>query len=187
MAYYLEIQSPVGWLRVVEVQAAITELHIMKEPMAVPEQWEQRETPLLLETKRQLSEYFDGLRVVSFSLPLAPRGTVFQQSCLEAVGGDSLRGNPHLWPDCGSFGQADSQQSGRRRQSQQSHCHRHSLPSGYRCQRQADRLCRRFGYQRKAAALGRGAVAKLSTEGGTCHGAKSYPIDAGENRLLDTS
>ena len=45
MAYYLEIQSPVGWLRVVEVQAAITELHIMKEPMAVPEQWEQRGTP----------------------------------------------------------------------------------------------------------------------------------------------
>lgn len=87
MAYYLEIQSPVGWLRVVEVQAAITELHIMKEPMAVPEQWEQRETPLLLETKRQLSEYFDGARS-SFSLPLAPRGTVFQQAVwkqLEAI------------------------------------------------------------------------------------------------------
>ncbi len=87
MPYYLDLQSPVGWLQVVEAQAAITELHIMKEPMEVPEQWEQRETPLLLEAKRQLSEYFDGARS-RFSLPLAPRGTAFQRAVwkqLEAI------------------------------------------------------------------------------------------------------
>ncbi len=102
MPYYLDLQSPVGWLRVVEAQAAIMELHIMKEPMAVPEQWEQRETPLLLEAKRQLNEYFDGLRA-SFSLPLAPRGTAFQRAVWGSVRGNSLRRNPHLWTDCGSF------------------------------------------------------------------------------------
>lgn len=87
MSYYLDIPSPVGWLRVVEGQAAIVELRVMQGPMAAPEHGEQRETPLLLEAKRQLTEYFDGLRT-SFSLPLAPSGTAFQQAVwaqLEAI------------------------------------------------------------------------------------------------------
>jgi methylated-DNA-[protein]-cysteine S-methyltransferase len=39
---------------------------------------EQSETPLLDEARRQLDDYFDGLRR-SFDLPLAPQGTPFQR------------------------------------------------------------------------------------------------------------
>lgn len=42
------------------------------------------ETPLLLETKKQLREYFDGERNV-FNLPLAPSGSDFQRACWEAL------------------------------------------------------------------------------------------------------
>ena len=46
-----------------------------------------QDTPLLLEAKRQLEEYFAGLRA-SFSLPLNPQGTAFQKKVwqqLEAI------------------------------------------------------------------------------------------------------
>lgn len=42
------------------------------------------ETPLLLEGKRQLLEYFQGLRR-DFSLPFAPSGTDFQRSVWQAL------------------------------------------------------------------------------------------------------
>lgn len=78
MPYYLDFQSPVGWLRVVEEQQAIVELHIGQRLPDAP-QLERQDTPLLLEAKAQLSQYFAGQRT-SFSLPLAPAGTAFQQA-----------------------------------------------------------------------------------------------------------
>jgi len=78
MPYYLDFQSPVGWLRVVEEQQAIVELHIGQKLPDAP-QLERQDTPLLLEAKAQLSQYFASQRT-SFSLPLAPAGTAFQQA-----------------------------------------------------------------------------------------------------------
>lgn len=45
---------------------------------------EERETPLIREAHRQLQEYFKGKRKV-FDLPLAPRGTDFQQKVWRAL------------------------------------------------------------------------------------------------------
>lgn len=78
MSYYLDFQSPVGRLRVVERQQAIAELHIGETLPDAPELTRQ-DTPLLLEAQAQLAQYFAGQRT-GFSLPLAPAGTAFQQA-----------------------------------------------------------------------------------------------------------
>lgn len=79
MTYYLDIMVPSGWiLRVTEKENAIAELNILRKSEAVPDGMVQQETSLLLEAKRQLEEYFAGLRA-AFSLPLAPEGTEFQK------------------------------------------------------------------------------------------------------------
>ncbi len=76
---YLDISVSTGWiLRVIEEDAAITELKIFRQPEKAPDNLVQQDTPLLLEAKRQLEEYFAGLRA-AFSLPLAPKGTDFQK------------------------------------------------------------------------------------------------------------
>lgn len=184
MPYYLDLQSPVGWLRVVEAQAAIMELHIMKEPMAVPEQWEQRETPLLLEAKRQLNEYFDGLRA-SFSLPLAPRGTAFQRAVwaqLEAIPYGETRTYGQIAAALGkptasrAVGGAN---------------HNNPIAIVIPCHRVIGANGKLTGYaggldiKEKLLRL-EGALQQSSTKKGTCHGAKIYPINAGQNSLLDT-
>ena len=80
MTYYLDITVPTGWiLRVLERNEAIVEVRILRQPEAVPDGFIQQETALLLEAKRQLEEYFAGLRA-AFSLPLAPEGTEFQKA-----------------------------------------------------------------------------------------------------------
>lgn len=87
MKYYLDMPVPLGWLRIVEKNEAIVEIQIMRQLEPAPEELEQRETALLLEAKRQLEEYFAGIRA-GFSLPLAPEGTVFQKAVwkqLEAI------------------------------------------------------------------------------------------------------
>jgi methylated-DNA-[protein]-cysteine S-methyltransferase len=43
------------------------------------------ETPLLIETFRQIDAYFRG-RLRAFDLPLAPQGTLFQRAAWEALG-----------------------------------------------------------------------------------------------------
>lgn len=45
---------------------------------------EERDTPLLLQAERELREYLAGERR-AFSLPLAPRGTPFQQQVWQAL------------------------------------------------------------------------------------------------------
>lgn len=87
MKYYLDMPVPLGWLRIVEKNEAIVEIQIMRQLEPAPEELEQRETALLLEAKRQLEEYFAGIRA-GFSLPLAPEGTAFQKAVwkqLEAI------------------------------------------------------------------------------------------------------
>lgn len=75
-----------GLLRIVEENDAIVQIQFEQEQKTVGDAVLQ-DTPLLLEAKRQLEEYFAGLRA-SFSLPLNPRGTAFQKKVwqqLEAI------------------------------------------------------------------------------------------------------
>ncbi|MGM9526585.1 MAG: methylated-DNA--[protein]-cysteine S-methyltransferase, partial [Peptococcaceae bacterium] len=76
-----------GWLRVVEENATIVRLDILREQTEAPVDWKRKDTDLLLEARRQLEEYFAGIRA-GFSLPLAPQGTDFQKAVwrqLEAI------------------------------------------------------------------------------------------------------
>ena len=87
MKYYLDLQTELGWLRVVEEDAAIVRLDILREQTEAPDDWKRKDTDLLLEARRQLEEYFAGIRA-GFSLPLAPQGTDFQKAVwrqLEAI------------------------------------------------------------------------------------------------------
>ena len=88
MKYYQDITVATGWiLRVTEADGSIAEVTILRQPEAGMEAGIEagisdaicRDTPLLLEARRQLEEYFAGLRA-AFSLPLAPEGTDFQKA-----------------------------------------------------------------------------------------------------------
>ncbi len=86
MRYYTELPTMAGLLRIVEENDAIVQIQFEQEQKTVGDAALQ-DTPLLLEAKRQLEEYFAGLRA-SFSLPLNPQGTAFQKKVwqqLEAI------------------------------------------------------------------------------------------------------
>lgn len=86
MLYYLELETIVGKMRIIADEDAIVEIQFVRENKSLGDA-QRQETPLLLEAKRQLEEYFAGLRA-SFSLPLNPQGTEFQKKVwqqLEAI------------------------------------------------------------------------------------------------------
>lgn len=86
MRYYAELPTMAGLLRIVEENDAIVQIQFEQEQKTAGDAALQ-DTPLLLEAKRQLEEYFAGLRA-SFSLPLNPQGTAFQKKVwqqLEAI------------------------------------------------------------------------------------------------------
>lgn len=66
-------KSPVGRLVVREEEGCISGLYLNGDTEEKPPRSE-----LLLEACRQLDEYFSGMRT-AFELPLAPKGTPFQQ------------------------------------------------------------------------------------------------------------
>ena len=78
---FLEMASPVGLLKLVaHDQALVAVLWENENPKRVrlAELIENRQHPILLETQKQLNEYFSGQRQV-FDLPLDFEGTEFQQ------------------------------------------------------------------------------------------------------------
>lgn len=79
MRYYAELPTMAGLLRIVEENDAIVQIQFEQEQKTAGDAVLQ-DTPLLLEAKRQLEEYFSGLRA-GFSLPLNPQGTAFQKRC----------------------------------------------------------------------------------------------------------
>lgn len=83
MTVYTVVDSPIGPLTVTAEGASITGLHMA--PAKVEKSWKRddRAKPLL-EAKKQLGEYFKGLRT-RFDLPLAPKGTPFQLKVWEAL------------------------------------------------------------------------------------------------------
>ncbi len=72
--YDLWCCSPIGCLHLSADEEALTAIAL------VPEEERGRDLPsaLLLQAKKELSEYFSGARQ-TFSVPLAPRGTDFQR------------------------------------------------------------------------------------------------------------
>jgi methylated-DNA-[protein]-cysteine S-methyltransferase len=84
---YKFIATPVGRLKLVASDKGVLAILWQNErPNRVPlaESQENASHPILLETERQLNEYFAGKRR-SFSLPLDMQGTVFQKSVWEAL------------------------------------------------------------------------------------------------------
>lgn len=79
---YKIIPLPVGALTIVVENACLAAVLWDKERpnrVRLGPMTEDRKDPLLLETERQLQEYFSGIRKV-FDLPLKPRGTPFQEN-----------------------------------------------------------------------------------------------------------
>lgn len=75
-------QTEIGKIAITENGTAITGLYFSKEKF--PEDAEEKETTLLKEAAKQLTEYFQGKRK-RFELPLAPNGTEFQQKVWKAL------------------------------------------------------------------------------------------------------
>lgn len=73
-------ESPIGALWLYEEDGFLISLAFSDEKLKAKKQ----ETALLLEAKKQLSEYFSGKRKV-FDLPLNPKGTDFQKKVWQAL------------------------------------------------------------------------------------------------------
>ena len=69
---HVSMNTPVGALTIFEDEGSIVVIEWGRAAAPVP-------SPLVLEAKRQLDAYFDG-RTKEFDLPVAPRGTPFQQA-----------------------------------------------------------------------------------------------------------
>ncbi len=143
--FYKEFESPVGKLKLVANSNALVAVLWEREPpnrvkldtaTLAPQQ------PILLETERQLTEYFSGART-EFDLPLQPDGSEFQKKVWQRLERDTVRSNQEL----SRSGKSDrlSQGCSRRwrRQRQESFVDHRALSSGRRRGRIAYRLCRR--------------------------------------------
>ena len=87
MTLYTEMTSPLGTLRLTAEDGALTGVHFPGQKHDRPRQpdWQRDDAhPVLAGARAQLGEYFDGRRT-SFDLPLAPRGTPFQQAVWQAL------------------------------------------------------------------------------------------------------
>ncbi len=76
--------TPVGNIRVIENNARLTKIEYLKVYPNNPFGAEEKETPLLKETAKQLLEYFEGKRI-DFDLPLDMEGSDFQKRVWEAL------------------------------------------------------------------------------------------------------
>lgn len=78
----LVMASPIGRLELEEENAALVAVRFdARSPVEGPER---HGSPVLLQAFRELGEYFAGQRRV-FTVPLAPRGTLFQQRVWDRV------------------------------------------------------------------------------------------------------
>jgi methylated-DNA-[protein]-cysteine S-methyltransferase len=85
--FYKEMKSPVGKLKLVASSRALVAVLWEKERpnrVKLDEMSIDPRHPILIETERQLSEYFSGKRT-QFDLPLQPEGTEFQKKVWRAL------------------------------------------------------------------------------------------------------
>ena len=79
------VDSPIGELTVVAADGALVGLYMTgHRPTPDPESFGERVDDALPAATAQLAEYFAGERT-AFDLPLAPRGTAFQQAVWAAL------------------------------------------------------------------------------------------------------
>ena len=84
---FMEMASPVGQLKLVATETALVAVLWENENpnrVRLAELIENVQHPILLETQKQLNEYFEGQRQV-FDLPLDFEGTEFQQKVWQAL------------------------------------------------------------------------------------------------------
>lgn len=99
VAFY---QTAVGEIGIAETQGQITNVYFGAFPL--PDGMVCGETPLLKDAASQLFEYFSGARK-SFSLPLAPSGTPFQQRVFQnllTIGYGQTRTYGEIARQCGN-------------------------------------------------------------------------------------
>jgi len=85
--FYTELDSPTGTLTLVASERALVDVwwDLGEElPSGLREAVRNDSHPILLQTARQLQEYFDGARQ-QFDVPLDPRGTDFQKKVWMAL------------------------------------------------------------------------------------------------------
>lgn len=80
LSYRTLYHSPIGTLVIRSSDKAISEVSLLKEKPTDAN----RENPLTRECKKELTEYFSGKRK-TFDIPVAPKGTPFQQKIWKAV------------------------------------------------------------------------------------------------------
>ncbi|WP_020590422.1 methylated-DNA--[protein]-cysteine S-methyltransferase [Kiloniella laminariae] len=79
--YHLSFSSPQGYLDIAEDDGKIVSLIWLDGS----DDLHRDETPLLLECKKQILEYFQGQRQNFDKLPLNPKGTSFQKNVWESL------------------------------------------------------------------------------------------------------
>ncbi|MGP6146358.1 methylated-DNA--[protein]-cysteine S-methyltransferase [Jeotgalibaca sp. A122] len=78
---HILFKSPIGLYVISASEKGITRLDRLAADEPIPKT---KETPLLLEAKKQLEEYFNGVRK-DFDLPLDTKGTPFQEAVWQAL------------------------------------------------------------------------------------------------------
>lgn len=86
MISFIEVTAPVGRLFIAGSDKGLwlIEFERPRHPEPRATDWEQGETALLREARKQLAAYFAG-RLRTFDLPIAPRGTTFQRRVWHAL------------------------------------------------------------------------------------------------------
>lgn len=80
-SYY---ESPIGKLRITEVDGAITQLVLASLNRPLNGEYHEEETELIKEVKKQMNEYFSKTRK-DFDFPMQPKGTDFQKEAWQAL------------------------------------------------------------------------------------------------------
>lgn len=84
---YDTFTSPIGTITVASNGTAVTELHIQNDKyfVTIPKDWKRiTNEPLLIKARNELREFFDKKRT-TFTVPLMPKGTPFQQAVWHAL------------------------------------------------------------------------------------------------------
>ncbi|APZ49300.1 hypothetical protein BW721_06190 [Jeotgalibaca sp. PTS2502] len=85
--FYQIIKSPIGPYLAVDSGKGLSCLEHVKDfdnISSIIARMEEKATPLLMETERQITDYFKG-KLTQFNLPLDTNGTVFQEQVWQAL------------------------------------------------------------------------------------------------------
>ncbi|WP_338781320.1 methylated-DNA--[protein]-cysteine S-methyltransferase [Metabacillus sp. FJAT-52054] len=83
MKGFIQYNSPIGVLTIVSDGTSITQV-LLPETELSPFNGEPAEYPVLIEARKQLQEYFSGIRT-HFELPFSTEGTPFQMRVWDAL------------------------------------------------------------------------------------------------------